>query len=92
MRANKTSWAGTRLKDKWNYCNHMPMLSLLGANHCLPLFHMPKCFIWLNETKQCINKFTIVYMINPHLYINKAYREKVHTFMNTTFYNHTTSY
>ena len=38
-------------EDKWNHCNHMPMLSLLGGNHCLPLFHMAKRFIWLNETK-----------------------------------------
>ena len=36
-------------KDRWNYCHHMPMLPLLGANHCLPLLHMSKCFIWLNE-------------------------------------------
>ena len=24
----------------WNYCHPMPMLSLLEANHCLPLFHV----------------------------------------------------
>ena len=33
----------------WNYCHPMPMLSLLEANHCLPLFHMAKHFIWINE-------------------------------------------
>ena len=38
-------------KDRWNYCHHIPMLSLLGANHRLPLFHMAKHFFWLNETK-----------------------------------------
>ena len=27
-------------KGRWNYFHHMPMLSLLGANHRLPLFHM----------------------------------------------------
>ena len=54
----------------------MPMLSLLGANHCLPLFHMPKRSIWLNETKQRINEFTIVYMINKGLNINKASENK----------------
>ena len=27
-------------KDIWDYCNHMPMLSLLGVNNYLPLFHM----------------------------------------------------
>ena len=61
-----------KIKDKRNYCHHMPMVSLLGANHRLPLFHMAKCFIWINETKQRINEFTIRYMINPGLNVNKA--------------------
>ena len=50
-------------KYRWNYCHHMPMLSLLGENHRLPLFHMDKHFIWINETKKPINEFTIVYVI-----------------------------
>ena len=37
---------------KGNNCNNMPILSLLGANHRLPLFHMDKCFIWLNKAKK----------------------------------------
>ena len=49
------------------------MLSLLGANHCLPLFHMAKGSIWLNETKKDINEFIIGYMINPGLDVNKAF-------------------
>ena len=64
-------------KDIWNYCHRMPMLSLFGANHRLPLFHMAKHHIWLNETKKRINKFTIGYMINPGLNVNKAFREQV---------------
>ena len=55
------------------------------ANHRLPLFHMAKCFIWLEETKQHINKFSIGYMINPNLNINKAFREQVQKCMNITF-------
>ena len=35
-------------KYRWNYCNHMPMLSLLGENDHLSLFHMAKHFIWIN--------------------------------------------
>ena len=26
-------------KDRWNYCHHMTMLTLLGDNHYLPLLH-----------------------------------------------------
>ena len=61
-------------KDIWDYCNHMPMLSLLGENHRLPLFNMDKRFTWLNETKRLINEFKIEYMINPGLNINKTFR------------------
>ena len=63
----------------------MPMLSSLGANHCLPLFHMPKSFICLEETKTRIKKFSIGYMTNPNLNINKAFREQADKSMNTTF-------
>ena len=52
-------------KDIWNYFHHMPMLPLLGANHCLPLFHIDELFIWMEEIKRRINEFTIGYIINP---------------------------
>ena len=54
-------------KDRWNYCHHTSMLSLLGANYRLPLFHMTKRFIWINETKKRSNEFTIGYIINQGL-------------------------
>ena len=72
-------------KDRWNYCHHMPMLSLLGTNHRLPLFHMAKHLIWINETKKRINEFEIIYMINPSLHVNKSFKEQVENFMNTIF-------
>ena len=64
-------------KDRWNYCHRMPMLPLLGENHRLPLFHMDKRFIWLNEIKQRINEFTIGYMINTGLNVNKDFIEQM---------------
>ena len=63
----------------------MPMQSFLGDNHCLPLFHMAKSFICIEETKECINKFLIGYMINPTLDIIKSFREKVNKCMKNTF-------
>ena len=57
-----------------DYCHRMPILSLLGANHRLPLFHLAKRFIWLNETKKPINEFKIGYTINSGLNVNKAFR------------------
>ena len=38
---------------------------------------MAKRFIWNNETKKLTNEFTIGYMINPGLNVNKTFREKV---------------
>ena len=64
-------------KDRWDYCHHFPILPSLGANHCLPLLHMAKFFIWINETSERINEFAIVYMINPTFHVNKGFEEKV---------------
>ena len=36
------------VKGIWNHFNHIPMLSLLGGNHRLPLFNMAKGFSWMN--------------------------------------------
>ena len=61
------------------------MLSFWGGNRRLPLFHMAKNFIWLEETKERINKFLIGYIINKKLNINKSSEEKVFKCMNNTF-------
>ena len=63
----------------------MAMLPLLGSHHRLPLLHMSKRFIWLNETKKRINEFLIGYMINPGFNVNKAFRDQVEKCMHTTF-------
>ena len=52
----------------------MQIQSLLGTNHRLPLSHMAKSHIWLEETNERINEFSIGYMINPNLSINKAFK------------------
>ena len=38
-------------KYKWNDFNNIPMQSLLGAYHCLPLLHMAKSFISIEEKR-----------------------------------------
>ena len=54
----------------------MPMLSLLGGGHFLPLFHMAKRFICLDEKKR-INEFMIEYTINSGFNVNNYFREQV---------------
>ena len=58
---------------------------MLGAYHCLPLLRMAKSFIWIEETKELINEFSIGYKINPILNINISLKEQVTKFMKTTF-------
>ena len=53
----------------------MDIQSLLGTNHCLPLSHMAKIYIWLEEKNQRINELSIGYIMNPDFNINKAFRE-----------------
>ena len=63
----------------------MNIQSLLGTNHCLPLSHMVKSYIWLEEKNQRINELSVGYMMNPNLGINKSIREQVKICMKTTF-------
>ena len=61
------------------------MQSLFRDNHHPPLLHMARSFIWLEETKERINKFSIGYMINTTLSIKKSFIEQVNKCMKTTF-------
>ena len=72
-------------KDKLNHFNHIPMQSLLGAYNRLTLLHMAKSFIWLEETKECINNVSIGYMINTTLNIDKSFKEQLNKCMRNIF-------
>ena len=72
-------------KDKWNQLNIMGIQSLLGTNHLLPLSHMAKTYIWLEEKNQHINEFTIGYMMNPNLNMKKIFIEQMKVCMKTIF-------
>ena len=64
-------------KDKWNQLNLLDIKYLLGNNFRRPLLHMSKSYIWLEETNQRINEFSIGYMMNPSFHKNKAFKEQV---------------
>ena len=61
-------------KDRWKYCHNFPILPVLGVNHSLPLLHIAKSYIWINETSGHINESAIGYMINPTLHVNKSFK------------------
>ena len=57
-------------KDKCEYCEVIPVLTLLGVYHHLPLLHMTKTFVYMNSREKCMNQFAMGYMVNPTLYVN----------------------
>ena len=53
------------------------ILPLLGINHRQPLIHMSKILVCIYTTEKKINQFSIGYMTNPSLRVNKVFREQV---------------
>ena len=49
------------------------------------LSNMDQSFIWLEETNQRINEFSIGYIMNPNFHKNRAFKEKVKGFLKNTF-------
>ena len=82
----------TKNKDRWNYFHHFPICPLLGDNHCLPLLHTDKGFLYLYETNKRINDFSIGYTINTTLHVNKYFKYHVEKCMNNTFGNATQTF
>ena len=58
---------------------------MLGANCLMPLLHISKSYIWLEETNQRINDFSIGYTMNPTLYRNRDFKDQVKVCFNHTF-------
>ena len=76
-------------KEKWNQLNIIDIKYLLGTNYCLPLSHKAKSYIWPEEKNQLINEFSIGYMMNLNLNMNKVFREQVQACVKNTFHTST---
>ena len=70
----------------------MDIQYLLGDNYCLPLSHMEKSYIWIEEKNKLIDEFSIGYMMNPNLSINKAFKDQVKLCLKNTFSTSTLSH
>ena len=64
---------------------------MLAANCCMPLLHMSKIYIWIEEKNQRINEFSIGYMMNPTLFKNRDFKDQVKVCFKHTFGPDTTS-
>ena len=63
-------------KYKWEYCDVILLLSLLGVNNCLPLLYTSKTFIYMNIIGKGMNQFAIGYMVNPALNVTRRSEAK----------------
>ena len=79
-------------KDKWNKMNILDIQSMLGTNCCMPLLHMSRSYIWIEETNQLINEFSIGYTMNPTLNRNRAFKYQVKVCLKHTFCPDTNSH
>ena len=68
------------------------MQSMLVDNCRMPLLHMSKSYIWIEETNQRINAFSLGYMMSPTLFKNIAFKEQVKVCFKNTFGPDTTSH
>ena len=64
-------------KDKWELPSVIPLMTIVGVNHCLTILHMFKIMVHIYTTENTIHQFSIVYMINPSLHINKMFKTQV---------------
>ena len=72
-------------KYKCNQINVFNMESILVTNCHMPLLHMSKSYILMEETNQRINEFSFGYMLIPTLYTNKVFKEQVKVCFKNTF-------
>ena len=65
--------------------NILNMQSMLVDNGRMPLLHMSKSYLWLEETNQRINEFSFRYMMNPTLFNIRDFKEQVKVCFKNTF-------
>ena len=53
-------------KYKWEYCDVIILLLLLGVKHCLALLHMSKNLFYINSTGKHMDNFSIGYRLILH--------------------------
>ena len=72
-------------KYEWEYCDVIPLLPLLHISHRLPILHMYKIFFYMKSIEKLMNPFSIGYIANPILHVNKSFRHQVEQFLKETF-------
>ena len=72
-------------KDEWGLTDVIPLMAIAGVNHRLPILHLSKIMVHIYSTENTIYKFSIGYMINPSLRVNRIFVEQVQNFLGCSF-------
>ena len=64
-------------KDKWELPAVIPLMTMVGVNHRLPILYLSKIIVHIYTTENTIYLFAIGYMINPSLHFNKIFKTQV---------------
>ena len=63
--------------DRWELPAFIPLMPIVGVNHRLPILYMSKIMVHIYTTDKTVHQFSIDYMINPSLHINKMIKTQV---------------
>ena len=61
------------------------IIAIGRGNNCQPILHMSKILVHIYSTDDFINQFSIGFIINPSLHVNKMFIEQFEKFSNATF-------
>ena len=53
------------------------IIAIFGVNHRPPLLDMSENFVYIHNTEERINEFSIGYMVYPTFHVNKYFKEQV---------------
>ena len=54
-------------KYKWEIPAVIPLMPIVGVNHCLPILHLSPKMVHIYTAGKTIHQFAIDHMINPSL-------------------------
>ena len=63
----------------------IPIMPIVGVNHCLPILHTTKRMVHIYTTGKTIHQFAIGYTINPSIKFNKIFKTQVEKCLGYSF-------
>ena len=73
-------------KHKWELSAVIPLIPIVGVNHRLPILHISNRMIYIYSTEKTVHQFSIGYMINPSIHINKIFKTKIEKLLGCYFF------